>query len=97
MASVSRDPKFGNFDEKPPEVSSPHRRNSRSGETIGGDVFDRHWAVGLAVQRLAPHASFVMPSSTFANLRRAELRLALRARQLVTLDGLQRPYSGRSV
>lgn len=37
MVPVSRYRKVDNFDENLPKVSSLHRRNSRFGETIGGD------------------------------------------------------------
>jgi hypothetical protein len=40
---------IGNFNENPPKVSSRNGGNSRFGETFGGDNFDPHCLVGVAV------------------------------------------------
>jgi len=50
IPAVSANPKIGNFGENLPKVSGPHRRNSRFRETVGGDGFDGHCVVGLAVR-----------------------------------------------
>ena len=48
MVPVSSYPKIGNFDENLPKVSGHTAEIPVLEETIGGDGFDHHCAVGLA-------------------------------------------------
>ena len=72
LSSGLQSPKTGNLSENLPKVSGQVPRYSRFWETVCGDEFDLHWAVGLAGKSPLPICS------GFAQVSYFDLRMIAR-------------------